>query len=88
MNLHRNILCGRHPEYFSEDPLLSGVMAGFHAKGIESTGTRATYKHLFCNNSETSRKGRATASSPSGRCGSCTSGPLRLPWRLRSPAVL
>ena len=57
MNLHRNILCGRHPEYFSEDPVLSGVMAGFHAKGIESTGTRATYKHLFCNNSETSRKG-------------------------------
>ena len=57
MNLHRNILCGRHPEYFSEDPVLAGVMAGHHAKGIESTGTIATYKHLFCNNSETSRKG-------------------------------
>ena len=57
MNLHRNILCGRHPEYFSEDPLLAGVMAGNHAKGIESAGTMATYKHLFCNNSETSRKG-------------------------------
>ena len=57
MNLHRNILCGRHPEYFSEDPLLAGVMAGCHARGIESTGTMATYKHLFCNNSETSRKG-------------------------------
>lgn len=57
MNLHRNILCGRHPEYFSEDPVLAGVMAGCHARGIESTGTMATYKHLFCNNSETSRKG-------------------------------
>lgn len=57
MNLHRSILCGRHPEYFSEDPLLAGVMAGCHAKGIEKTGTMATYKHLFCNNSETSRKG-------------------------------
>ncbi len=57
MNIHRNILCGRHPEYFSEDPLLAGVMAGFHAKGLEKTGTMATYKHLFCNNSETSRKG-------------------------------
>ncbi len=57
MNLHRNILCGRHPEYFSEDPVLAGVMAGYHAKGIESTGIMATYKHLFCNNSETSRKG-------------------------------
>ena len=57
MNIHRNILCGRHPEYFSEDPILAGTMAGFHAKGLESTGTAATYKHLFCNNSETSRKG-------------------------------
>ncbi len=57
MNIHRNILCGRHPEYFSEDPLLAGVMAGNHALGIEQTGTMATYKHLFCNNAETSRKG-------------------------------
>lgn len=57
MNIHRNILCGRHPEYFSEDPLLAGVMAGYHARGLESAGTLATYKHLFCNNSETSRKG-------------------------------
>lgn len=57
MNIHRNILCGRHPEYFSEDPLLAGVMAGHHAKGIEAAGACSTYKHLFCNNSETSRKG-------------------------------
>ncbi len=57
MNIHRNILCGRHPEYFSEDPVLAGVMAGYHAKGLEKTGVSATYKHLFCNNSETSRKG-------------------------------
>ena len=57
MNIHRNILCGRHPEYFSEDPTLAGIMAGFHAKGLEQAGTMATYKHLFCNNSETSRKG-------------------------------
>lgn len=57
MNIHRNILCGRHPEYFSEDPLLAGAMAGYHAKGLESEGIASTYKHLFCNNSETSRKG-------------------------------
>lgn len=57
MNIQRNILCGRHPEYFSEDPLLAGCMAGCHAKGLEEEGTQSTYKHLFCNNSETSRKG-------------------------------
>lgn len=57
MNIHRNILCGRHPEYFSEDPMLAGTMAGHHAKGLEEAGAFSTYKHLFCNNSETSRKG-------------------------------
>ena len=57
MNIHRNILCGRHPEYFSEDPLLAGLMAGNHAKGLEQAGAFSTYKHLFCNNAETSRKG-------------------------------
>ena len=57
MNLHRNILNGRHPEYYSEDPYLAGTMAGMHGKGLVSTGTGCTYKHLFCNNSDTSRKG-------------------------------
>ncbi len=57
MNLHRSILCGRHPEYFSEDPLLTGVMAGQHAKGLEDGGVGSCMKHMFCNNSELSRKG-------------------------------
>ncbi len=57
MNIHRNILNGRHPEYFSEDPYLAGTMAGHHGKGLVSAGTGCTYKHLFCNNSDTSRKG-------------------------------
>lgn len=56
MNIQRNILNGRHPEYFSEDPLLGGTMAGYHGKGMEENGCGCTYKHLFCNNSETSRK--------------------------------
>ena len=56
MNLHRNILNGRHPEYYSEDPYLAGTMAGMHGKGLVSAGTGCTYKHLFCNNSDTSRK--------------------------------
>lgn len=57
MNIHRNILNGRHAEYFSEDPVLAGIMAGYHGKGIMETGTGCTYKHLCCNNSDTSRKG-------------------------------
>lgn len=56
MNIHRNILNGRHPEYFSEDPYLGGVMAGYHGKGLEENGCASTYKHLFCNGSDTSRK--------------------------------
>jgi len=55
-NIHRNILNGRHPEYFSEDPLLSGTMAGFHGKGLEENGCGCCYKHLFCNGSDTARK--------------------------------
>lgn len=55
-NIHRNILNGRHPEYFSEDPYLSGTMAGFHGKGLEENGCACCYKHLFCNGSDTARK--------------------------------
>lgn len=57
MNIHRNVLNGRHPEYFSEDPYLAGTLAGMHAKGLEDSGVGSCYKHLFCNNSDTARKG-------------------------------
>ena len=57
MNIHRNILNGRHPEYFSEDPYLAGMMAGMHGKGLEENNCGCCYKHLFCNGSDTSRKG-------------------------------
>jgi beta-glucosidase len=57
MNLHRSILCGRHPEYFSEDPLLTGEMAGWQGRALEAGGVGCCYKHLFCNNSELGRKG-------------------------------
>lgn len=56
LNLHRHPLNGRHPEYFSEDPLLAGVLAGCFAEGLESTGVGACYKHVLANNAESSRK--------------------------------
>lgn len=55
-NIHRHPLCGRTPEYFSEDPYLSGNMAGYYARGLESTGVGACYKHLIGNNCESARK--------------------------------
>ena len=55
MNLHRNILCGRNSEYFSEDPLLAGRMAGQESRGFEDTGISSCVKHFFANNAETMR---------------------------------
>lgn len=55
MNLQRNPLCGRHCEYFSEDPLLAGRMAGQESRGLEDGGVSSCVKHFFANNAETMR---------------------------------
>lgn len=55
MNLRRHPLNGRNFEYFSEDPLITGVFAVANSRGIMKGGAHATLKHFACNSQEHSR---------------------------------